>query len=186
MEWGLLLRWFHLIGAAVLLGSGAGIAFFMVMAHRTRDARLIAHTAGTVVIADWLFTASGCRATDHGRIVGANNRLVVNRGLDRAVAWALHRNGSVLAASCLDAAPNARSGAGRGTSRRGAAGRVSSPLLLLVRLRDPGVSRDAGDSLADGGASPSRFQMTLDWRLMAGIPRVMGLCSGHARRSVRP
>ena len=27
----------HVIGAAVLLGTGAGIAFFMVMAVRTRD-----------------------------------------------------------------------------------------------------------------------------------------------------
>lgn len=52
------LRWTHVIGATVLLGTGAGIAFFMVMAHRTRDAKLIAHTASTVVIADWLFTAS--------------------------------------------------------------------------------------------------------------------------------
>lgn len=52
------LRWAHVIGATVLLGTGAGIAFFMVAAHRTRDARLIAHTAGTVVIADWIFTAS--------------------------------------------------------------------------------------------------------------------------------
>ena len=46
------------IGATVLLGTGAGIAFFMLMAHRTRDAALIAHTARIVVIADWLFTAS--------------------------------------------------------------------------------------------------------------------------------
>lgn len=52
------LRWAHVIGATVLLGTGAGIAFFMVMAHRTRDATIIAHTAGIVVIADWLFTAS--------------------------------------------------------------------------------------------------------------------------------
>lgn len=52
------LRWLHLIGATVLLGTGAGIAFFMVMAHRTRDARLVAHTVGVVVIADWLFTAA--------------------------------------------------------------------------------------------------------------------------------
>jgi len=28
------------------------------MAHRTRDVKLIAHTAGIVVIADWVFTAS--------------------------------------------------------------------------------------------------------------------------------
>jgi uncharacterized membrane protein len=35
-----------------------GIAFFMLLAHRTRDATLIAHVAGTVVIADFLFTAT--------------------------------------------------------------------------------------------------------------------------------
>lgn len=58
MEWVDTLRWLHVIGATVLLGTGAGIAFFMVMAHRTRDATLIAHVAGTVVVADTLFTAS--------------------------------------------------------------------------------------------------------------------------------
>ena len=52
------LRWLHVIGATVLLGTGAGIAFFMLMAHRTGDARLIAHTAAVVVIADWLFTTT--------------------------------------------------------------------------------------------------------------------------------
>jgi uncharacterized membrane protein len=54
----LLLKALHIIGAAVLLGTGAGIAFFMLMAHRTGDARLIAHTAGVVVVADTLFTAT--------------------------------------------------------------------------------------------------------------------------------
>lgn len=54
----LFLRWLHVVGACVLLGTGAGIAFFMVMAHRTRNAALIAHTASVVVIADWLFTAT--------------------------------------------------------------------------------------------------------------------------------
>ena len=53
-----LLRFLHVIGAMVLFGTGAGIAFFMVMAHRTRDPALIAHVAGTVVIADFLFTAT--------------------------------------------------------------------------------------------------------------------------------
>lgn len=57
-EWLILLRWAHVLGACVLIGTGAGIAFFMVMAHRTGDARLIAHTASIVVIADFLFTAS--------------------------------------------------------------------------------------------------------------------------------
>jgi uncharacterized membrane protein len=54
----LILKWLHVIGATVLLGTGAGIAFFMLMAHRTRDPKLIAHTAGVVVIADLVFTAT--------------------------------------------------------------------------------------------------------------------------------
>lgn len=53
-----LLRLAHVIGATVLLGTGAGIAFFMVMANRTRDPATIAHVAGTVVIADTIFTAT--------------------------------------------------------------------------------------------------------------------------------
>jgi uncharacterized membrane protein len=53
-----LLRWLHVIGAAVLLGTGAGIAFFMLMAHRTKNPALVAHVAGTVVLADTLFTAT--------------------------------------------------------------------------------------------------------------------------------
>jgi len=58
MEFVDLLRWAHIIGATVLLGTGAGIAFFMVMAHRTGNAAFIAHTASIVVIADFVFTAS--------------------------------------------------------------------------------------------------------------------------------
>jgi uncharacterized membrane protein len=54
----IVLKLLHVLGAAVLLGTGAGIAFFMVMANRTRDAMTIAHVAGTVVVADFIFTAS--------------------------------------------------------------------------------------------------------------------------------
>lgn len=53
-----LLRLIHVLGATVLFGSGAGIAFFMVMAHRTRNPALIAHVGGTVVLADTIFTAT--------------------------------------------------------------------------------------------------------------------------------
>jgi uncharacterized membrane protein len=42
----------------VLFGTGAGIAFFMLMAQRTGRAELVAHVAGTVVIADTIFTAT--------------------------------------------------------------------------------------------------------------------------------
>jgi uncharacterized membrane protein len=54
----LALKLLHVLGAAVLFGTGLGTAYFMWMAHRTREPAAIAHTAGIVVIADALFTAS--------------------------------------------------------------------------------------------------------------------------------
>ncbi len=53
-----LLKYLHIIGAAVLLGTGAGIAFFMLLAHRTNSPVVVAGVARIVVIADFLFTAS--------------------------------------------------------------------------------------------------------------------------------
>lgn len=52
------MKYLHVIGAIVLIGTGAGIAFFMVMAHRTGNATKIAGVARTVVTADFLFTAT--------------------------------------------------------------------------------------------------------------------------------
>lgn len=52
------LKFLHVIGATVLLGTGAGIAFFMLLAHRTGNAATIAAVARIVVIADYLFTAT--------------------------------------------------------------------------------------------------------------------------------
>jgi uncharacterized membrane protein len=54
----LLLQYVHIIGAAVLLGTGAGIAFFMLRAHLTRDVFVIAGVARIVVTADFVFTAT--------------------------------------------------------------------------------------------------------------------------------
>jgi len=53
-----LLKYLHVIGASVLLGTGAGIAFFMLVAYRTGNAATIASVARIVVIADFLFTAT--------------------------------------------------------------------------------------------------------------------------------
>jgi uncharacterized membrane protein len=53
-----ILKWLHVIGSTVLLGTGAGIAFFMTMAHRSGDVALIAGVTRIVVIADYLFTAT--------------------------------------------------------------------------------------------------------------------------------
>lgn len=56
------LLYLHVIGAAVLLGTGAGIAFFMVVSNRARDPALVAHVAAIVVLADTLFTATAAIA----------------------------------------------------------------------------------------------------------------------------
>jgi uncharacterized membrane protein len=52
------LKFLHVIGAAVLLGTGAGIAFFLLMAHRQGQAAVVAGVSRIVVIADFLFTAT--------------------------------------------------------------------------------------------------------------------------------
>lgn len=57
-----ILLYLHVIGAIVLLGTGTGIAFFLVMSHRSRNPVLIAHVAGIVVLADMVFTATAAVA----------------------------------------------------------------------------------------------------------------------------
>src|SRR5262249_17743576 len=46
----LLLKYLHVLGAIVLLGTGAGIAFFMLQAHRSGNVTHIFQTARTVVL----------------------------------------------------------------------------------------------------------------------------------------
>ena len=58
MTWYFIVKYLHVLGAIVILGTGTGIAFFMLMAHRSGDPAFIAKTAATVVTADMLFTAS--------------------------------------------------------------------------------------------------------------------------------
>src|SRR5256885_4567376 len=53
-----LVKYLHVLGAIVILGTGSGIAFFMLMAHRSGDAAFIARTASVVVFADMMFTLS--------------------------------------------------------------------------------------------------------------------------------
>jgi uncharacterized membrane protein len=53
-----ILKYLHIIGAAVLLGTGSGIAFFMLVAHIQGKPAIIAGVARIVVIADFVFTAT--------------------------------------------------------------------------------------------------------------------------------
>jgi uncharacterized membrane protein len=52
------LKYVHVVGASVLLGTGAGIAFFMLRAHLSGEAAVIAGVARIVVLADFIFTAT--------------------------------------------------------------------------------------------------------------------------------
>lgn len=52
------LKYLHIMGAAVLIGTGAGIAFFMLAAHLDGKPVVIAGVARIVVIADFIFTAT--------------------------------------------------------------------------------------------------------------------------------
>ncbi len=53
-----LVKLIHILSAAVLFGTGAGIAFFMLMAWRSKQVNIIAVTARHVVLADWIFTTT--------------------------------------------------------------------------------------------------------------------------------
>jgi uncharacterized membrane protein len=53
-----ILKYVHVIGASVLLGTGAGIAFFMLLGHLTAKPVIVAAIARIVVVADFLFTAT--------------------------------------------------------------------------------------------------------------------------------
>ncbi len=113
-------RWLHVIGATVLLGTGAGIAFFMVMAHRSKEAKLIAHVASTVVIADWIFTASavvvqpitgawlahlvGWRLTE-GWIVASLALYAITGAFWLPVVWMQHRMRDLARAAAAQSAP---------------------------------------------------------------------------------
>lgn len=58
MTFYLIVKFLHVVGAAVLLGTGAGIAFFLLAAHLRGNVAVIAGVARIVVIADFMFTAS--------------------------------------------------------------------------------------------------------------------------------
>jgi uncharacterized membrane protein len=52
------LKYLHIVGAAVLLGTGSGIAFFMLVAQIQGNVAVIAGVARIVVLADFIFTAT--------------------------------------------------------------------------------------------------------------------------------
>ena len=58
----LAIKFLHLIGAAILFGTGLGIAFFLFRAERKEEPAAVAATLRTVVVADYVFTATAAIA----------------------------------------------------------------------------------------------------------------------------
>lgn len=52
----LILKWLHILSATVLVGTGAGIAFFKWVTDRSGDVRAIRIVSERTVLADWIFT----------------------------------------------------------------------------------------------------------------------------------
>lgn len=52
----LVVKTVHVLSAALLLGTGAGIAYFMFMADRLRNIEALRVVARLVIRADWIFT----------------------------------------------------------------------------------------------------------------------------------
>jgi len=81
------LKFLHIVGASVLLGTGAGIAFFMLLAHLTGRAVVIASVARIVVIADFVFTATAVIAQPITGVLLARN--VGYSLLDAWIFWSI-------------------------------------------------------------------------------------------------
>ena len=103
------LKFLHVIGAAVLLGTGAGIAFFMLLAHRTGNAATVAAVARIVVHRRLpVHGHGGGGAAGHGHPARLERRLFAAGGWIPLSIAPLPRHRRVLAASGVDADAHAR------------------------------------------------------------------------------
>ena len=59
MDWYLVLKTVHLIGAILFTGNIVVTGWWKVMADRTRDPRVLAFAQRQVTLTDWLFTLGG-------------------------------------------------------------------------------------------------------------------------------
>ncbi len=151
---------------SVLLGTGAGIAFFMLLAHRTGDPRVVRGVARIVVIADLVFTTTAVVVQP---MTGVALIHYVGYGFGEhwnVLSIVLNLLTGLLAAGGLDAGTHARSCGGGGRRRQAASGTIPSAVPLVVRVRFPSVRR--------------RSRHLLVWLMIAGRLR-----SGSRRPSSR-
>ena len=132
----------HALGAIVILGTGTGIAFFMLMAHRSRDVAFIARTAETVVIADVLFTLTAVllQPVTGGVLMMLSSMRSTN--LADGLAWALCGRRAVLGARDLHADPNARPRMQGGCGKPGVAAETLCTFPPLVSVWDSRFGSD--------------------------------------------
>jgi Predicted integral membrane protein (DUF2269) len=97
------LKYLHVVGAGVLLGTGSGIAFFMLAAHLGGKPSVIAGVARIVVTRTlssqplpWLHSPSQVRCL-------CSRRLLLLGRMDRLVDGAVCHHGGTVAARRLDA-----------------------------------------------------------------------------------
>ena len=112
MELVLVLRWLHVMGATVLIGTGVGIAFFMMISNRSKNAQLIAHTASTVVLADTVFTLSAVIVQPvTGILLAWETGWALSEGWIVLSLLVVYSDRAVLATCGLDTDTNAQLGA---------------------------------------------------------------------------
>ena len=154
----LALKYLHIIGAAVLLGTGAGIAFFMLAAHIEGKPNVIAGVARIVVIADFIFTATAVVAQPITGVL-----LAVQAGYSMREGWivwsiVLYLFTGAFWLPVVWMQIRYKSGCIRHSSSR----RVSSHLLALVRLWSSRVRRSRHHILVDDCPSPNHIQLETD------------------------
>jgi uncharacterized membrane protein len=139
----------HLLGAAVLFGTGLGIAFFMWMANRSRDTAFIAGTGRIVVIADMVFTASAVVAQPISGFA-----LAVAHGYSFTESWLV----ASLALYLL-------------------IGLCWLPVVIIqIRLRNLAADADArGVGLPDSYRRLFRIWFLLGWPAFAGVIAIYAL-----------
>ena len=156
----LLLKYLHIVGAAVLLGTGAGISFFLLMAHRTGKAAVIAAVARIVVIADLLFTASAVVVQP---ITGVLLAWLAGYSLSQgwiALSLLLYLVAGAFWLPVLWMQARMRDpGVPGGRDGRATAQGVPPPALDLVRVRRPRLRRRPCDFLADDRQAADRALM---------------------------
>ena len=54
----IIVKFLHVLSSTFLFGTGVGTAFYLLVASRSHDVRVVAAIARYVVVADWIFTAT--------------------------------------------------------------------------------------------------------------------------------